>query len=70
VVPLLLLDPVVVLPLVLLDPVVVVVGPPSGGGLQGPQVPCALPTGTMQVSPGQQSAFTVHGPHVGTHVFW
>ena len=42
-------------------------GPPSGGGMQGPQVPMALPTGTTQVSPTQQSALTVHAPQVGTH---
>jgi hypothetical protein len=36
-------------------------------GRQGPQVPMALPTGVMQVSPGQQSALMVHLPQVGTH---
>jgi hypothetical protein len=35
--------------------------------LQGPHSPSALPTGTMQVSPGQQSALTVHLPQLGTH---
>jgi hypothetical protein len=34
---------------------------------QGPHVPSALPTGTMHVSPGQQSALTVHLPQFGTH---
>jgi hypothetical protein len=42
--------------------------PPSGGGRQGPHTPSALPTGTMQAPPGQQSALTVHLPHNGTHV--
>jgi hypothetical protein len=44
--------------------------PPSGGGLQGPQMPCVLPIGTTQLSPGQQSALTVHGPHAGTQELW
>jgi hypothetical protein len=43
-------------------------GPASWGGLHGPQTPEALPIGTTQVSPGQQSALTVHLPHFGTHV--
>ena len=40
--------------------------PPSGGEMHGPQVPAVLPIATMQVSPGQQSALTVHWPQVGT----
>jgi hypothetical protein len=44
-------------------------GPASGGGgKQGPQTPSALPTVTMQLSPGQQSALMVHFPQLGTHV--
>jgi hypothetical protein len=64
----LLVVPVVVVP-ELVEPVVVVpellelVDPP-----QGPHTPSALPMGTMHVSPGQQSALTVHLPHVGTQV--
>ncbi len=57
------LELVVPLPLVLLEVVV----PPSGGGTQGPQVPSVLPTGSMHVSPAQQSASLVHLPQRGTH---
>jgi hypothetical protein len=60
------LEPVVLEPVELLDDVV----PPSGGGWHGPQVPCVLPTATMHVSPGQQSALTVQAPHEGTHALW
>ena len=45
-------------------------GPPSGGGLHGPQVPCVLPFGATQASPTQQSASIVHGPQEGTHAAW
>ena len=41
--------------------------PASGGGLQGPQVPIVLPTGTTHDSPTQQSALVVQGPQLGTH---
>ncbi len=41
--------------------------PPSGGGLHGPHVPPVEPMGTTHVSPAQQSALTVHAPHLGTH---
>jgi hypothetical protein len=34
----------------------------------GPHTPSALPTATLQVSPGQQSALTLHLPQVGTQV--
>jgi hypothetical protein len=46
--------------------------PASGGtgGGQGPQIPSVLPTGSMQVSPTQQSALVVHLPHEGTHALW
>jgi hypothetical protein len=35
--------------------------------MQGPQTPLAAPVATMQVSPWQQSAVTVHPPQVATH---
>jgi len=59
-----------VLVVVLLELVLLVLAsvPPSGSGLQGPQVPMVLPTATMQASPTQQSAFVVQGPQVGTQV--
>jgi hypothetical protein len=41
-------------------------GPPSGACRQGPQTPSALPTATLQVSPGQQSALVLHLPQLGT----
>jgi hypothetical protein len=59
VVPLLLVAPLLVEPLLLVP----------ASGRQGPQTPMALPTGVMQVSPGQQSALMVHLPQVGTHWF-
>jgi len=34
---------------------------------QGPQTPCVDPAAVMQLSPAQQSAFTVQPPHAGTH---
>ena len=40
--------------------------PASGGGLQGPQVPIVLPTGTTHDSPTQQSALVVQVPQFGT----
>jgi hypothetical protein len=43
-------------------------GPASEGGTQGPQTPEALPAGARQVSPGQQSALTVHLPQDGTQL--
>jgi hypothetical protein len=55
VVPLLLVELLVVVPLLELLLV------------QGPQTPFALPTGTMQLEPGQQSASIVHLPQVCTH---
>jgi hypothetical protein len=51
----------------------VVVDPPDDDdelvvvGLHGPQTPMVLPFGMSHVSPGQQSAFTVHAPHACTH---
>ena len=63
----LLLDVLVLLELVLLVLLVLASVPPSGGGLQGPQVPMVLPTATTQLSPAQQSASTVHEPQLGTH---
>jgi len=62
----LLLDVLVLLELVLLVLLVLASVPPSGGGLQGPQVPMVLPTATMQVSPTQQSALVVQVPQFGT----
>jgi len=58
-----------VLVVVLLELVLLVLAsvPPSGSGLQGPQVPMVLPTATTQLSPAQQSASTVHEPQLGTH---
>ncbi len=41
--------------------------PPSGGGLQGPQIPLVEPMATMHDSPAQQSALMVQPPHAGTH---
>jgi hypothetical protein len=35
--------------------------------LHGPQVPFALPGGVSHADPGQQSALTVHWPHLATH---
>ena len=52
---------------VLLEVLLLLLVPPSGGGLQGPQVPCAVPSEWMQVDPTQQSASTVHEPQFGTH---
>jgi hypothetical protein len=43
-------------------------GPASEGGSHGPQTPEVLPVGAMQVSPGQQSALTVHLPQAGTQL--
>jgi hypothetical protein len=34
----------------------------------GPHTPSALPIGTMQVSPGQQSPLMLHLPQLGTQV--
>jgi hypothetical protein len=36
----------------------------------GPHTPSALPTDRMHVSPGQQSALTVHLPQFGTQEPW
>jgi hypothetical protein len=33
---------------------------------QGPQMPCVLPAGVWQASPGQQSALSVQPLHAGT----
>jgi hypothetical protein len=60
-----LLEPVVVVPE--LEEVVVVPELELVEVPQGPHVPSALPTGMMHVSPGQQSALTVHFPQFGTH---
>jgi hypothetical protein len=43
-------------------------GPASEGGTQGPHTPEALPVASRQVSPGQQSALTVHLPQFGTQL--
>jgi hypothetical protein len=62
-------DPELVEPeLLVLEPVLVeeLLVPPSGGGTHGPHTPSALPTATMHVSPGQQSALTVHLPQFCT----
>ena len=40
----------------------------GGTGVPPPQTPKVEPMGWMQVSPVQQSAFTVQVPSVGTHV--
>jgi hypothetical protein len=62
-----LLEDALVLLEVLLDVLLLLLVPPSGGGAQGPHVPCAVPSGWMQVDPRQQSASTVHEPQFGTH---